>query len=73
MSYELENITEGVTSEFYWYELKLAKTKLQEVQTTLEKIIHVIEARQAEQSDYVIHLKSKIDKLQVQLNTLRKD
>jgi len=73
MRHIIESVTEGVTSEFYWYELSLAKAKLQEVQIALDKVIKTIETREKEQAEYVVYLKQSIDKLRVEINTLRKD
>jgi peptidoglycan hydrolase CwlO-like protein len=73
MTGAIESISEGVTPEFYWYELTNAKAKLQEVQQAVDKVLKTLEARQKEQDDYVFYLRSKLDRLQVEVNALRKE
>lgn len=73
MSSTIENVSEGATWDFYWYELTNAKAKLLEVQQSVDKVLKTLEARQKEQDDYVFYLRSKLDRLQVDINTLRKE
>ena len=73
MSDTIEQISEGVTPEFFWYELSTAKAKLQEVQNAMDKVLKTFEARQEEQAAYIAHLRATADRLQAQLNALRKD
>lgn len=68
-----EELSEGVTPDFFWYELSLAKTKLQEVQNVMDKVLTTLEARQQEQFAYITHLQAKAGKLQAEINALRKD
>jgi hypothetical protein len=73
MTSTIEKVSEGVTWDFYWYELTNAKAKLLEVQQSVDKVLKTLEARQKEHDDYVFYLRSKLDRLQVEINTLRKE
>lgn len=73
MSYEAETITEGVTFDFYWYELSRLKDDLRHSAATIEHLIKTIDARDKSQADYVAHLLSKIAALQAENAALRKE
>lgn len=68
-----ERTYQGVTSEFYWYELSKIKRELQYHVAQIDMIIKTIETREKEQADYVTHLLSKIEALQADNAALRKD
>lgn len=73
MSDTIEQVSEGITPEFFWYELSMAKAKLQEVQNAMDKVLKTFEARQEEQNAYITHLRAQTGRLQAELNALRKD
>ena len=72
-TYTLDEAIVKLTPDFFWYELSTAKAKLQEVQNAMDKILKTFEARQEEQNAYITHLRATADRLQAQLNALRKD
>lgn len=66
-------VTEGITSEFFWYELSQANNKLQAVQHTLDKVLATIQSREKEQLEYTQYLQRCNSELQAKINALQKE
>lgn len=55
-----ENIYNGVTDDFAWYELSRMRVRLDEMVTMLDNLQNTLKARSVEQQSYMNYLEGKV-------------
>lgn len=65
-----EHVTNGVTTDFDWYEIALIKHQLKKVSEKLDQVLEAARMREHSSHQYIIHLRKQNDELQVKINRL---